>query len=409
MPTVADLGRLVKAKHPGAYNDIADAELGRRVQAKYPGSYSDFSDSGSVPSMAMTAQDNPLARFGQSVGRGVLGLLPAAGGIVGSLPGVATGNPIMGIAGAGIGGDIGERARQYFSGEATSTPKAETAGLTQGGAQALGEGLGMAAGRMAGPLMRKALSASPALVRRFGTSQEAIAQTALRERLPMKQGPAQALADAIRTARGKVIAAQPGSTSARELASSAIRDSERALGRSLTMPEKAALTNKVQEEANAILAGRTHGIVPASNTGYTARELEQIKEVAAKNARPAYRAQAEMASTAASPALSRQIASGARGALNQIPGVKAQSSRLKSVMAVSQAIDRALAKSSGEWTPIHVGPLSVGLKLPREKMANLSLLLDSPKFHSLMRQSPRAAAALVSEMTQSDQPDATSR
>lgn len=44
MATVEDLGRKVKAKHPGSYDDIPDAELGRKVKAKFPGSYDDFAD-----------------------------------------------------------------------------------------------------------------------------------------------------------------------------------------------------------------------------------------------------------------------------------------------------------------------------------------------------------------------------
>lgn len=42
MPTVTELGRLVKSKHP-EYFDIGDEELGLKVQAKHPGAYDDFS------------------------------------------------------------------------------------------------------------------------------------------------------------------------------------------------------------------------------------------------------------------------------------------------------------------------------------------------------------------------------
>lgn len=44
MPDVRELGRKVKAKYPGVYNDLDDADLGRRVKAKYPGAYDDFTD-----------------------------------------------------------------------------------------------------------------------------------------------------------------------------------------------------------------------------------------------------------------------------------------------------------------------------------------------------------------------------
>jgi hypothetical protein len=43
MPTIEDLGRKVKAKYPGIYDDLSDTELGERIKAKYPG-YDDFTD-----------------------------------------------------------------------------------------------------------------------------------------------------------------------------------------------------------------------------------------------------------------------------------------------------------------------------------------------------------------------------
>jgi hypothetical protein len=44
MPTVSDLGRRIKRKYPGAYDDLSDEEVGRRIKAKYPGDYGDFVD-----------------------------------------------------------------------------------------------------------------------------------------------------------------------------------------------------------------------------------------------------------------------------------------------------------------------------------------------------------------------------
>jgi hypothetical protein len=48
MATTADLGRQVKAKYPGAYDDMPDEALGASVKAKYPGAYDDFADGPSV-------------------------------------------------------------------------------------------------------------------------------------------------------------------------------------------------------------------------------------------------------------------------------------------------------------------------------------------------------------------------
>lgn len=37
MPTIEDLGRKIKAKYRGQYDDLSDYEVGRRIKAKYPG------------------------------------------------------------------------------------------------------------------------------------------------------------------------------------------------------------------------------------------------------------------------------------------------------------------------------------------------------------------------------------
>lgn len=44
MPDVAELGRKVKAKYPGVYDDLSDADVGVKVKAKFPGAYDDFTD-----------------------------------------------------------------------------------------------------------------------------------------------------------------------------------------------------------------------------------------------------------------------------------------------------------------------------------------------------------------------------
>ncbi len=54
-PTITDLGKKVKTKFPGQYDDLPDDEVGRRVKAKHPGAYDDFADTSkpSVPGMPM--------------------------------------------------------------------------------------------------------------------------------------------------------------------------------------------------------------------------------------------------------------------------------------------------------------------------------------------------------------------
>lgn len=52
MATVQDLGRQVKAKYPGQYDDLDDVSVGQKVKAKFPGSYDDFSDAPARPTPA---------------------------------------------------------------------------------------------------------------------------------------------------------------------------------------------------------------------------------------------------------------------------------------------------------------------------------------------------------------------
>lgn len=109
MATVVDLGKQVKAKYPGVYDDLSDEALGLKVKAKFPGSYDDFSDKTiNVNGHARRRPQKPQdAKTEEPKGRGLPGLLPGAGGFVGGLLG-KVGGPAGGIAGAGAGGALGE-------------------------------------------------------------------------------------------------------------------------------------------------------------------------------------------------------------------------------------------------------------------------------------------------------------
>lgn len=75
--TIIDLGKKVKAKYPGQYDDLPDDEVGRRVKAKFPGAYDDFADVtakrslGASGSWEATEPDNPDTGIAAGVKRGV--------------------------------------------------------------------------------------------------------------------------------------------------------------------------------------------------------------------------------------------------------------------------------------------------------------------------------------------------
>ena len=96
MPTVEDLGKLVKTKYP-QYGSIPDADLGRKVKAKYP-QYAQFTDiavSSSAP--AAKKQTGPPesawspGTMARSFGRSSLGILQGAGQTAYNLMDIATG------------------------------------------------------------------------------------------------------------------------------------------------------------------------------------------------------------------------------------------------------------------------------------------------------------------------------
>src|SRR5215831_4427225 len=79
--TVVDLGKRVKAKYPGQYDDLDDADLGRRVKAKYPGAYDDFTD---VVSRSFQLEQTPESRGleAANIGQNILGAAKGVGNLV---------------------------------------------------------------------------------------------------------------------------------------------------------------------------------------------------------------------------------------------------------------------------------------------------------------------------------------
>jgi hypothetical protein len=367
------------------------------------------------------------------------GQLPALGGMVGSAIGAPLGPPGM-LWGAGLGGAVGRAGELAIKRKPITPLNLAHAGAAQGLLEAGGLGLGAGASGLSKSFMEKALSVSPALAERFGTTGEAIAQTVRGSRFKVTQQgeqAAQAAADAIRYGRNAKIASVESTIGARTLANRVIADAEQQLGRPLNKFERKELVSKVQKEADRILAERTHGVVPKTQPGapaqpassivdqygqpaiparqaqppkpsrYSARETEQIKEVAAANSRGAYKASKEATSVAADPVLSKQIAQGARERLNKIAGVSSANAKLSDMMAAKQAIRRAIRKP-GTWTPLHIGPISVGFKVPPKKLGGASLALSSPRFQRILKQTPRLVASLSHLVTYSE-PDSTER
>lgn len=123
--TVEDLGKKVKVKYPGSYDDIPDAELGARVKTKHP-EYSDFADlpgSGSMPNLRGTPVGG-IEGAAPIAGRFAAEQLPAAGAAIGGSIGTVASpslvvNPVTGAmagatAGSALKGILKSKFPKYF-------------------------------------------------------------------------------------------------------------------------------------------------------------------------------------------------------------------------------------------------------------------------------------------------------
>jgi hypothetical protein len=54
MPSLEELGLLIKQKYPGSYDDADPADLARRVKAKFPGSYDQYTEPAPIPGTEKT-------------------------------------------------------------------------------------------------------------------------------------------------------------------------------------------------------------------------------------------------------------------------------------------------------------------------------------------------------------------
>jgi hypothetical protein len=168
MPTVLDLGKLVKAKYPGQYDDLSDYEVGQKVKAKFPTQYADFTDApeaqkpkqdGVVKSLAKGLA-SPFLKLGATAqalstskalgGKGAdmrphnvpyfgptkpISTAKEAAGVGAELAGYAVGNPVASGAffGAGAALEENKKAKDVVKQAAVG---AATGAVLQGGSKA---------------------------------------------------------------------------------------------------------------------------------------------------------------------------------------------------------------------------------------------------------------------------------
>jgi hypothetical protein len=411
--TTADLGRLVKTKYPGAYDDIADADLGSKVKAKYPGSYDDFADT----TAALPPSTIPSGR--KVFAAGPVGAIMSR--LTGALPAMAAGvtqafteNPLLT---ALAGGGAEAYRRRLEIGMGLREPEGAGATALGAGVEGAKQGLLAAPGAMfsaARPvglgLMKAASEASPALVERF----PGMFERAAAEGLPMSAEAAATGRQASAKNLGGLLeqSGQAGGVVTHEgIAGPAFKTAEKTLGRPQTPEEAASTLGRTRAALSQLWESLTGSAeLPESFTPVQAKLLKQAAQDAQRGTLGQGAAGTRNISAAPSDML--QVAKGLQQALERLPKygkqIGAAESKTQDYIGLSRVLKRqeagALPGILNLKFPFKAGNVVSTLAGPRRlwgagaAMANAS---QNPILGALADQGPRAAdLALEQWLTQ---------
>lgn len=356
----------------------------------------------SAPPMMMTAQNNPLTSAASGLKRGALGLLPAAGGLVGGMAGAGLGGMFFGvpgipagIEGAAYGGAIGENMRRTFAGEPQSVSATGGAAAGQAAFQAGGGLMAKGAGAVARPLMKRALGAGKSIMSEFPD----VVETTLRRGVSVS-GAGAAKATALREKSSLELIdilnkAKAGGTTFRTYD---VARRVRTMLRSPVLPDKDKA--RIMGQLVDFLNDKGKTIEPV-----LLKEIKQFYQARAKSVYLGARTGIPTLAQENRAKFSGAIAEGAREQLERIPGVAAREAETQSLIGAERAIKDATMRPPGQIELLK--PLTYPVINNPNVMSRVALTLNAPLFKSLLRQSPRAAAALLMEMMYTDQPDKT--
>lgn len=339
---------------------------------------------------AMPTLANPAAPFLGSLKARALGLLPAAGGLAGGIGGGALAGVPGAIGGAAAGGAAGEAARQGLTGSPLSVGGIASQGAQQGAYEALGAGIAAGAGALARPVMRRALQVGKTLTRDFPNAVETtiargipVTKAGVAKAITLRQASGKALASLLRQAEatGQVFRVQDLMRNASELLQSKV----------LPKADKARIAKMLDDFA--LQHGQTLSPTLA----------KQIKQFYQRRASTVFRAEKVAGATLAQQnrgLFSREIARGAKAQLEQIPGVAAREAETQSLIGAQRAVSEAYMRPPRAFE-IHK-PGSYPILNSPAVISHTALVLSSPYFRALSRQSPRAAAALLFQLGAQD-------
>lgn len=343
-----------------------------------------------------TATADPFAS--DALRRRALEMLPTAGGLVGGLGGGAVAGPAGAIGGATAGGATGEAIREYALGKPLSPSSIAMQGAGQG-AWELGGGLmAKGAGMAARPLIKGAVRASDRLLREFPQ----VYETILKKGLPVSKAGVE---------KANILGAA---------SSEALSDNLRAATASgtrfrtfaVTAPVRKLLRKRALSDANrAQIQAQLDAFVKQYGKEIDPILLKEIKQEHQSIAKSVYSAATE-AGGGISPSNQKRFAAalahGAKTELERIPGVAAQEAETRSLIGARRAVGRAERRPPPPFRVLEPGTYPVlSLLAHPHVQSKLAIALAHPGFQAALRQGPRAGAALLAQLMETDQPEET--
>lgn len=336
-----------------------------------------------------------------------LGVLPTAGGMAGGIGGAAVGGLPGAIGGAALGGAAGEAARQGLVGQPLSVGGIAGQGAQQGAYEALGGIIGAGAGRLARPLMRRALGAGKAIIRDFPD----VAETAVAKGIPVTRAGV-AKATGLRQASGQALTSllnQAGAGGTTFYVGDMTRNAAELL-RSKVLPnsDKARIAAQVMSflEQHGLAKRLPGGGLWIQSPNISPVLAKQLKQFYQSRASAIFRAEKTGALTLAQQnrgLFSREVAGSAKQLLERIPGVAEREAETQSLIGAQRAVSEAFMRPPPRFQVIRpeTWPGLSTLNSPGA-VSHYALVLSSPYFRALSRQSPRAAAALLFQLGAQD-------
>jgi hypothetical protein len=268
-------------------------------------------------------------------------------------------------------------------------------GLEQGAYEAAGGaiGKGMAAG--ARPLMRRALGVGKRAMSEFPDVVETVLKRGFSLRGKGVEKATRQLTESDAALQG--LLKEAASKGGRVNTMAITRHARTLLGSKVLEPErKAAIAKKL----DSFIEQHGKRISPV-----LAKELKTYYQNLAKAAYPRVRGGLNELALSNEGLFAKRMALGAREELEKIPRVAAQEAETQSLIGAQRAVRDAVQRTPRGFDlgrpgsyPVLNSPFAVG---------QLARLLNARKFQEFMRQNPRGAAAIIMQLNQPQEPDAT--